>query len=119
MKKKLSESWWPPKDTFFSKGQTFVRNPLGKPKVSNPRVGVEFEKGPACRFGRGPGGASRASNSRKVVRVRSGGQDVASATFDDDGPYNSTGASIGGRTALPPFLRSWQNITRVGRIAAP
>ena len=35
-----------------------------------------------------------ASNGRKVVRVWSGGQAVASATFNDDGPYNSTAASI-------------------------
>ena len=34
------------------------------------------------------------TNSRKVVRVRSGGLDVASAPFDDDSPDNSTGVSI-------------------------
>ena len=24
LKKRLSDAWWPPKDTFFAKGQTFI-----------------------------------------------------------------------------------------------
>ena len=35
-----------------------------------------------------------AAGGRRVVRVRSGGRDVAAAAFDDDGPNTSAGASI-------------------------
>jgi hypothetical protein len=67
---------------------------MGKPAVSHPRVSLERGTPAACRVGGGPRGEDRAAKGRQVVRVRSGGRDVASAVFNDDGPYNSTGASI-------------------------
>jgi len=107
MKKKLSESWWPPKDTFFSKGQTFVAKVWESPKSPILASASSSEKDPHVASAAGLEVRIAASNSRKVVRVRSGGQDVTSATFDDDGPYNSTGASIArldGSSAFPQVV---------------
>ncbi len=42
------------------------------------------------------------ANGRKVVHVRSEGREVAAAPFNDDGPYNSTGASIARLDASSP-----------------
>jgi hypothetical protein len=43
------------------------------------------------------------ANGRHVVRVRSGGRDGASAAFNDDGPSNSTAASIARLDPSSPF----------------
>jgi S1-C subfamily serine protease len=93
MKKKLSESWWPPTDTFFSKGQTFIAKVWESPKSPILASASSSEKGPHVASAAGLVVRIEASNGRKAVRVRSG-QVVASATFDDDGPYNSTAATI-------------------------
>jgi hypothetical protein len=68
-KKRLSDAWWAPKDTFLTKGQTFIQKVWEKPPVSDPRVGVERGKPVACRVGGGPGGEDRA-HQRAPLRPR-------------------------------------------------
>ena len=92
MKKNLSESWWPPKDTFFSNGQTFIEKVWVSPTSATLAGASDLEKDPHVASAAGLEVRIEASNSRKVVRVRSGGHDVASVTFHDVGPY--TAASI-------------------------
>src|SRR5271165_5020476 len=46
MKKKLSELWWPPKDTFFSKGQTFIEKVWERPKSPILAWASSLEKDP-------------------------------------------------------------------------
>ena len=92
MKKKLSESWWSPKDTFFSNGQTFIEKVWESPTSPTLAWASDLEKDPHVASAAGLEVRIEASNSSKVVRVRSGGHDVGSVTFHDVGPY--TAASI-------------------------
>jgi hypothetical protein len=118
MKKKLSESWWPPTDTFFSKGQTFIAKVWESPKSPILASASSSEKGPHVASAAGLVVRIEASNGRKAVRVRSG-QVVASAPSTTMGPTIRPLLQSQVWTALQPFRRSWRHITRVERIAAP
>jgi uncharacterized protein len=88
LKKKLSESWWPPKDTFFSKGQTFIEKVWESPKSPILATASSSENDPHIASAAG----LEVHVGSNFVRVRAGAKDVASATFDDN--FNSTSASI-------------------------
>jgi len=103
LKKKLSDAWWPPKDAFFSKAPTFIEKVWERPKSAVLAQASSFEQDPHVASAAGLQVLVESSNSRKVVRVRCGGQDVASATFDGDGPYNSTAASVARLDTSSPF----------------
>jgi S1-C subfamily serine protease len=93
MKKRLSESW-PPADTFFTKGATFVQKVWVRPKSP---VLASASSSVAAPHGAAAAGLEvriETSRNRRVVLVRSGGQNVTSVVFNDDGTSDSTGASI-------------------------
>jgi hypothetical protein len=94
LKKKLSDAWWPPKDSFFSKGQTFIERAWEQPKSPVLASASSSENDPHIALAAGLEVRIEFSHGRKVVRLRSAGQDVAGTSFDDDGPYNSTGVLI-------------------------
>ena len=106
MKKKLTEAWWPPKDTFFAKGQTLVEKVWEAPKSPVLAAASSSEKAPRA-LAAGLEARIESSNGPRVVRVLSGGRVVASVAFEDDGPNNSTGASIArldGSSAFPQVI---------------
>ena len=90
LKKKLTDLWWPPKDTFASKGQTFVEK-VWEASKSPVLASASPEKGPHVASAVG---VEVRVNANGVANVRSSGQDVASVRFDDQGPNNSTAAEI-------------------------
>jgi S1-C subfamily serine protease len=94
LKKRLSDAWWPPKDTFFAKGQPFIEKVWERPK--SPILASASDTDGKPHFASAAGLAVRieSAKGRKVVHLQSGGRDVAAAAFNDDGPYNSTDASI-------------------------
>ena len=94
IKKKLSDAWWPPKDALFSKGPKFIEKVWERPKSPVLAWASSSDTDPHVAFAAGLEARVELTSSRKIVRVRSGGMDVASAPFDDDSPYNSTGVSI-------------------------
>ncbi len=102
LKKRLSDAWWPPKDTFFANGQTFIERVWERPR--SPILASASDADGKSHFASAAGLEARieSANGRKVVHVRTGGRDVAAATFNDDGPYNSTGASIARLDASSP-----------------
>jgi S1-C subfamily serine protease len=102
-KRKLSESWWPPKDTFFSKGPTFVEKIWEKPKPPTLASASSAEKDAHVASAAGLEVRVETSSGHRVVRVRSGGGNVASVAFDADGPNNSTDASIARLDRSSPF----------------
>jgi S1-C subfamily serine protease len=93
-KKRLSDAWWAPKDTFLTNGQTFIQKVWESPKSPILASASNAEHRPRVASAAGLEVRIEPAKGRQVVRVRSGGRDVASAVFNDDGPYNSTGASI-------------------------
>ncbi len=106
MKKKLTEAWWPPKDTFFAKGQTLVEKVWEAPKSPVLAAASSSEKAPRA-LAAGLEARIESSNGPRVVRVLSGGRVVASVAFEDDGPNDSTGASIArldGSSAFPQVI---------------
>ena len=106
MKKKLTEAWWPPKDTFFAKGQTLIEKVWEAPKSPALAAASSSEKAPRA-LAAGLEARIETSNGPRVVRVLSGGRVVASVAFEDDGPNNSTGASIArldGSSAFPQVI---------------
>ena len=90
LKKKLTDLWWPPKDTFASKGQTFVEK-VWEASKSPVLASASPEKGPHAVSAVG---VEVRVNANGVANVRSNGRDVASVRFDDQGPNNSTAAEI-------------------------
>ena len=90
LKKKLTDLWWPPKDTFASRGQTFVEK-VWEASKSPVLASASPEKGPHVASAVG---VEVRVNASGVANVRSSGQDVASVRFDDQGPNNSTAAEI-------------------------
>ena len=107
LKKKLSDSWWAPKDAFFSKGQTFIEKVWESPKSPILASASNSEKHPRAASAGGLEVRIESSNGRKVVRVRIVGRDVESTFFDNDGPDNPTAASIArldGSSAFPQVV---------------
>src|SRR5271165_3193576 len=102
-KKRLSEAWWAPKDTFLTKGQTFIQKVWESPRSPILALASSAEGQPRVASAAGLEVRIEPANGRHLVRVRSGGRDVASAAFNDDGPYNATGASIARLDASSPF----------------
>jgi S1-C subfamily serine protease len=103
LKKRLSDAWWPPKDTFFAKGQPFIEKVWERPRSPILASASDADGKPHFASAVGLEVRIESKSGRKVVHVRSGGREVAAATFNDDGPYNSTGASIARLDALSPF----------------
>jgi S1-C subfamily serine protease len=93
-KKRLSDAWWAPKDTFLTNGQTFIQKVWESPQSPILASASSAEHRPRVASAAGLEVRIEPTKGRQVVRVRSGGRDVVSAAFNDDGPYNSTGASI-------------------------
>ncbi len=90
LKKKLTDLWWPPKDSFATKGQTFLENVWEAPK-SPVLASATSDKEPHAASA---SGVEVRINAQGVVTVRSGGREAASVSFDDQGLYNSTAAQI-------------------------
>ena len=94
MKKRLTDLWWPPKDTFFANGRTFIEKVWEKPRspILASASSAEGDRHIASaasvevRIDRSGGGT--------LVGVLNHGQSVASLAFDNDGPNGPTGASI-------------------------
>ena len=99
LRKKLADLWWPPKDAFASKGQTFLEKIWEAPK-SPVLSSVTSEKEPHAASAEG---VDVRVNGHGVVTVRSSGRDVASVRFDDQGPDNSTAAEIARLDGSSPF----------------
>jgi hypothetical protein len=93
-KRKVLEAWWPPKDTFFSKGPTFVEKIWEKPNPPTLASASSAENDPHIASAASLEVRIETSGGHRVVRVRSGGRNVAGVAFDADGPNDSTGASI-------------------------
>lgn len=93
LKKKLSELWWPPKDSFLSRGQTFIERVWAHPKSPVLAFASSSEKSPHAASAAGIDVRIQTLDGRPAVRVESSGRDVANAIFDD-GPYTSTTASV-------------------------
>jgi len=102
-KKRLSDAWWAPKDTFLTKGQTFIQKVWESPQSPILASASSAENQPRVASAAGLEVRIEPANGRHVVRVRSGGRDGASAAFNDDGPSNSTGASIARLDPSSPF----------------
>ncbi len=94
LKKRLSDTWWAPKDTFLTKGLTFVERVWERPKSAILASASSADDQPHVASAAGLEVLADFVSGRQVVRVRSGGRDVASVSFDDDGSNTSTGASI-------------------------
>ena len=95
MKKKLAESWLAPKDTFLSKGQTFIGKVWEAPKSPVLAEASSSEQRPAwMASAAGLEVRIEVAGNHKALRVLNAGQNVAGLTFDDDGPYNSVEAFI-------------------------
>jgi S1-C subfamily serine protease len=99
LRKKLTDLWWPPKDTFASKGQTFVEKIWEAPK-SPVLASASSEKGPHATSA---AGVEVRVNAYGVASVRSGGRDEVSVKFDDPGPNNWTAAEIARLDGSSPF----------------
>jgi hypothetical protein len=93
-KKRLSDAWWAPKDTFLTKGPSFIEKVWESPQSPIRASASNAEHRPRVASAAGLEVRIEPAKGRQIVRVRSGGRDVASAVFNDDGPYNPTGASI-------------------------
>jgi uncharacterized protein len=102
-KKRLSDAWWAPKDTFLTNGQTFIQKVWEPPQSPILTSASNAEHRPRVASAAGLEVRIESIKGRQVVRVRSGGRDVVSAAFNDDGPYNSTAASIARLDASSPF----------------
>ena len=89
LRKKLTDLWWPPQDTFTSKGQTFVDKVWAAPKSPVLTI-ASSQKGPHVTS---LGGLDVRVNADNVT-VRNTGQDVANMRFADPGPAISTTAEI-------------------------
>ncbi len=103
LKKRLSDAWWAPKDAFLTKGQTFIQKVWERPRSAILASASSAEDQPHVASTAGLEVRIESAKGRKVVRVRSGGRDVASAAFNDDGPFNATGVSIARLDASSPF----------------
>jgi len=101
--KRLSDAWWAPKDTFLTRGQTFIQKVWERPLPPILASASSAEKQPRVASAAGLEVRIEFANGRPVVRVRSSGRDVASAAFNDDGPSNSTAASIARLDPSSPF----------------
>jgi S1-C subfamily serine protease len=98
LRKKLTDLWWPPKDAFTSKGQTFVDKIWIAPK--SPVLAIaSSQKGPHTTSA---AGVEVRVNADKAI-VRNSGQDVANVRFDDQGPAISTAAEIVRLDGSSPF----------------
>ena len=103
LKKRLADAWWPPKDTFLTKGQTFIQKMWERPRSPILASASSAEHQPRVASAAGLEVRVEPANGRYFVRVRNGGRDVASAAFNDDGPYNATDASIVRLDTSSPF----------------
>ena len=94
MKRKLSELGWPPPDSFFTNGATFIGKIWESPRPPILASASSAEKD--THIARGAGVEARVETFRgyPVVRIRSEGRIVASLAFDDGGPINSASAEI-------------------------
>ena len=99
LRKKLTDLWWPPKDSFVTKGQTFLEKVWEAPKspvlasaISEKQRHAAFAAGVEVRV-----------NANGVVTVRNNGQYAASVSFDDQGPNTSTAAQIARLDVSSPF----------------
>jgi S1-C subfamily serine protease len=102
-KKRLSDALWAPKDTILTNGLTFIRKVWESPPSPILASASNAENQPRVASTAGLEVRIEPAAGRQVVRVRTGGRDVASAAFNDDGPNNSTGASIARLDASSPF----------------
>ena len=102
-KKKLSDAWWPPKDTFLAKGQSFIQKEWERPLSPILAAASTGENQPRFASAKGLEIMIELANGRHLVRVRSGGREVASVVFNDDGPYFVTAALIAQLDASSPF----------------
>jgi S1-C subfamily serine protease len=98
LRKKLTDLWWPPKDAFTSKGQTFVEKVWEAPKSPVLTI-ASSQKGPHVTS---LGGLDVRVNADNVT-VRNRGQDAASVRFDGQGPSISTAAEIARLDGSSPF----------------
>jgi S1-C subfamily serine protease len=103
LKKRLSDAWWPPKDTFLAKGQTLIQKVWERPGSAVLASASSADDQPHIASASALEVQIEPASGRRVVRVRSGGRNVASAAFDDDGPSTATGASIARLDASSPF----------------
>jgi S1-C subfamily serine protease len=103
LKKRLSDAWWPPKDTFLARGQTFIGKVWERRGSAILASASSAEDQPHVASAAGPEARIESANGRQVVRVRSGGKVVAAAEFNNDGPLNSTGAALVRLDASSPF----------------
>ena len=94
MKRKLSELGWPPPDSFFTNGATFIGKIWESPR--SPILASASSAERDTHVARAAGVEARVEIFRgyAVVRVRSEGRIVASLAFDDGGPINSASAAI-------------------------
>jgi S1-C subfamily serine protease len=99
LKKKLADLWWPPKDAFVTKGETFLEKVWQAPK-SPVLASASSEKEPHAASAVG---VEVRLGAPGIVIVRSGGRDVARMRFDDQGPYNPTAAHIARLDGSSPF----------------
>jgi hypothetical protein len=114
MKKRLTDAWWPPKDTFLARGQTLIEKVWEAPKSPVLAAASSSKKAPRASA-KGLEARIEASNGPRVVRAFSGGRVVASVAFEDDGPNNSTGASIvrlDGSSAFPQVVAKHSQVVR-------
>ena len=101
-KKKLAESWYAPKDAFLSKGPTFLEKVWESPRSPVLAQASSEDQQPHSASA---GGLEVRIESRNAVRVRSGGNDVATVTFDDNDnePPTSASAVIARLDPASPF----------------
>lgn len=105
LKKRLSDAWWPPKDTFLTNGQTFIEKVWERPRSPVVASASSAEDQPHFASAAGLEAWVESANGRKVVRVRRDGKDVAAVAFNNDGPSNSSAAALARLDASSPFLQ--------------
>jgi hypothetical protein len=89
LRKKLTDLWWPPQDTFTSKGRSFVEKARVAP--NSPVLAIASSQ-EGQRITSAAGIEVRANGDNAIVRNT--GQDVANMRFADPGPAISTTAEI-------------------------
>ncbi len=89
-KKRLSDAWWPPKDAFFSKGQTFIEKVWEAPRSPVLASASSSEGQPRVAVAEGV----EATIDGNVVHVRIGGRDVAAVSFDDDASRDASASIV-------------------------
>jgi hypothetical protein len=98
LKKRLADLWWPPKDSFLSKGERLQERVWEAPK-SPALASASSDKSPHATSAFG---VEVRINAHGIVTVRSG-QDVATVRFDDQGPNTSTAAQLARLDVSSPF----------------